>query len=160
MPQIDNHLKWCMKDEKRLVKTEPDLHLARGHLAKSGYNYNVLLLLEKNQVYDWALNVGFYSIYHCFLAILSKYGYSSRNQSCTVTALLKLIEEKKLDFDKDLILQFDVLEADKNAELPTFRESREVSTYGIKTSIDLGELKKIKEMAIKIQRETIRVLQQ
>lgn len=158
MPQIENHLKWCLKNEKRLVKTKPDINLAKKHLQKSEYNYKILLLLEKNKAYDWALNVGFYSIYHCFLAMLSKYGYESRNQSCTITALLKLIEDKKLNFDQDLILQFDMLETEKNIASPTVRESREVSTYGVETSIDLGQLEKIKEMAIKAQKETIRVL--
>ena len=158
MPQIENHLKWCLKDEKRLVKVKPDISLAQKHLQKSEYNYKILLLLEKNKAYDWALNVGFYSIYHCFLAILLKYGYESRNQSCTVTALLKLVEDKKLDFDKDLILQFDALEAEKSIASPTVRESGEVSTYGVETSIDLRQLEKIKEITVKVQKETIRVL--
>ena len=26
MPQIDEHLKWCLKDAKRLVKAKPDFN--------------------------------------------------------------------------------------------------------------------------------------
>ena len=99
MPQIDEHLKWCLKDLRRLSKTKPDLDLAQKHVKKSEYNYGVVQTLEKLKIYDWALNIGFYSIYHCFLAILAKYGYESRNQSCTITILLTLINEKKLDFN-------------------------------------------------------------
>jgi uncharacterized protein (UPF0332 family) len=160
MAQIDEHLKWCLKDSRRLLKTKPDLDLAQKHIKKSEYNYRVVQTLEKMKIYDWALNVGFYSIYHCFLALLAKYGYESRNQACTITVLLALINEKKLDLDKDLVIQFDTLDVEKNITNPTVRESRETSTYGVETSIDLQQLKRIKELIIKVQRETIRILRE
>ena len=158
--QIDKHLKWCLNDSKRLIKTKPDIELAQKYLKKSEYNYNVMQALENLKIYDWALNVGFYSIYHCFLAILAKYGYESKNQSCTITVLLKLVQEKKLALDKDLVAQFDTLDIEKNITNPTVRESRETSTYGVDTGIDLQQLKKIKELIIKVQRETIKILEE
>ena len=158
MPQIEEHLKWCLKDPKRLIKTKPDLDLAQKHVKKSEYNYSVVQTLEGLKIYDWALNVGFYAIYHCFLAILAKYGYESKNQACTITVLLTLINDKKLDLDKDLVTQFDTLDVEKNITNPTVRESREISTYGVETSIDLQQLKKIKELILKMERETIRIL--
>jgi len=160
MPQIDKHLKWCLSDPKRLIKTKPNIKLANKHLKKSEYNYMVLQNLEKLKINDWALNVGFYAIYHCFLALLAKYGYDSKNQVCTITVLLSLIDEKRLDFDKDLITQFDTLDVEKNITNPTVRKSREISTYGVETSIDLQQLKNIKELIIKIQREIIRILRE
>src|SRR3990167_1334981 len=158
MPQVDEHLKWCLKDPRRLIKTQPDLSLAQKHVKKSEYNYRIVQTLERLKIYDWALNVGFYAIYHCFLAILAKYGYESRNQGCTITVLLTLINEKKLDLDKDLVTQFDTLDVEKNITNPTVRESREISTYGVETSIDLQQLKRIKELILKVQRETIGIL--
>src|SRR3989338_6843509 len=158
MPQIDEHLKWCLKDAKRLVKTKPDLELAQKHADKSEYNYGVVQALERLKIYDWAFNVGFYAIYHCFLAILAKYGYESRNQACTTTVLLTLINDKKLDLDKDLVTQFDTLDVEKKITNPTVRESRELSTYVVETSIDLQKLKKVKELILKVQREAIRIL--
>ena len=158
MPQIDEHLKWCLKDPKRLVKTKPDSDLAQKHLKKSEYNYGVVQTLERLKIYDWAFNVGFYAVYHCFLAILAKYGYESRNQTCTITVILTLIHQKKLDLDKDRVTQFDTLDVEKNIINPTVRERRELSTYGIETSIDLQQLKKIKELILKVQRATILVL--
>ncbi|MBI2673078.1 hypothetical protein HYX19_02350 [Candidatus Woesearchaeota archaeon] len=160
MPQIGEHLKWCLKDPKRLIKTKPDLDLAQKHVKKSEYNYRIVQTLESLKVYDWAFNVGFYAIYHCFLAILSKYGYESRNQACTITVLFTLINEKKLDLDRDLVTQFDTLDVEKNIANPTVRECREISTYGVETSIDLQQLKRIKELILKVQRETIRILQE
>ena len=64
----------------------------------------------------------------------------------------------ELDLDKDLVTQFDTLDAEKNITNPAVMESREISTYGVETSIDLQQLKKIKELALKVQRETIRIL--
>jgi len=158
MSQIDEHLKWCLKDQRRLIKTKPDPDLAQKHLQKSEYNYSVVQTLERLKIYDWALNVGFYAIYHCFLAILAKYGYVSRNQACTITLLLTLINEGKLNLDRDIVTQFDTLDVEKNITNPTVRESRELSTYGVETSIDLQQLQKIKELILKVQRETIRIL--
>ncbi|MFH1276349.1 MAG: hypothetical protein ABIH82_04525 [Candidatus Woesearchaeota archaeon] len=158
MPQIDNHLKWCLKDSRRLIKDKPNLDLAQKHLEKSKNNYIVLQTLEGLKIYDWALNVGFYAIYHCFLGILWKYGYHSKNQSCTITVLLKLIENKKLNLDKDLVSRFDTLDVEENLTNPTVRQEREISTYGVETSIDLKQLKKIKELILKVQRETIKIL--
>src|SRR3989338_10699645 len=160
MPQIEGYLKWCLKDPKRLIKIKLDLELAQKHVKKSEYNYGIVQMLEKLKVYDWALNVGFYDIYHCFLAILAKHGYESRNQACTITVLLYLINEKKLDLDKDLVTRFDTLDVEKNIINMTIRESRELSTYGVETSIDLQQLKKIKELILKVQRETIRIMEE
>ncbi len=160
MPQIENHLVWCLKDEKRLVKTKPNLDLAQKHLKKSEHDYSIMQTLEKLKIYDWALNVGFYAVYHCFLAIVAKYGYESRNQSCTITVLLNLIEQKKLNLDKRLVLEVDTLDVDKDITSPTIRMKRETATYGVETSIDVMQLKNIKELIIKVQRETIKILEE
>jgi uncharacterized protein (UPF0332 family) len=117
-----------------------------------------LQTLERLKIYDWALNVGFYAIYHCFLGILWKYGYNSKNQSCTITVLLNLIDNKKIDLDKDIVSQFDTLDVEKDLVNPTVRQEREISTYGVGTSIDLDHLKRTKELVLKVQRETIRIL--
>ncbi len=158
MSQIENHLAWCLKDEKRMKKGRPDGALAQKHLQKSEYNYTVMQTLERAKLYDWALNVGFYAIYHCFLALLAKYGYVSRNQSCTITLLLTLIDEKKLNIDKDIILQFDTLDLDSGLISPTVRQERELSTYGVETTVDIAQLKRIKALVITVQRETIKTL--
>lgn len=158
MSQVDNHFKWCIKDTKRLIKITPNESLAKQHLKKSEYNVEVMDDLEKLKRYGWALNVGFYSIYHCFLAILTKYGYESKNQSCSITVLLKLIDKNKLEFDKDLVLQFDTLDVDKEEIKPTIRQKREISTYGVVSEIDIEQLANIKEIIKKVQRQTIKIL--
>jgi len=47
MSQVENHFEWCLRDAKRLLKVKSDLSLAQKHLAKSEYNYTVLLKLEE-----------------------------------------------------------------------------------------------------------------
>ena len=158
MSQIDSHLKWCLKDPRRLKKVLPDLELAQSHLKKSEHNREVMQDLEKLKHYDWALNAGYYAIYHCFLAILAKFGYETRNQSCSLTALLSLIEEGKLSLDRDLVLQFDTLEVDPQATDATAREKREVATYGVGTSIDTRALDRVRELMKDVQRATIGIL--
>lgn len=148
MSQVEKHLKWCLSDKNRLIKIKPDLEMAKKHFKKSEYNYEVVQELETMGRRDWALNVGFYSIYHCFLAILSKFGYESRNQSCTMSAILSLIDEEKIELDKDIVFQFDTLDVEKGIMSPTIRMDRELATYGVETSIDLKELQKVKEMII------------
>jgi len=158
MSQLEKHLKWCLSDNKRLIKVKSSLELAQKHLKKSEYNYEVVQALEKIGRCDWALNVGFYSIYHCFLAILLKFGYESRNQSCTMSVILNLIKNKKIDLDEDIVLQFDTLDVEKSALSPTIRMERELATYGVETSINLKELQKVKDIIVKVQRETIKIL--
>ncbi len=157
--QIDKHLKWCLNDSKRLKKAKPNLDLALKHIKKSEHNYKVMQGLENLMFYDWALNVGFYSIYHCFLAILAKHGYESKNQACTITVMLTLIDEKKIELDQNFVTRFYTLDVEKSLANPTIRESRETSTYGIETSVDLKELRRIKELIIKVQRETIKIVE-
>ncbi len=151
-------LSWCLKDANRLIRTEPNAYLAKRHIIKSEYNYSVLLDLERIKRYDWALNVGFYAIYHCFLALLAMHGYQSKNQTCTVTSLLDLIDRGELDFDRELITQFDNLDTGESTTNITVRESRELSTYGVETNVDILQVIRIKQLALKIQKETIRML--
>ncbi len=70
-----------------------------------------------------------------------------------------MINEKELDLDKDLVLQFDTFEPEKDTTNPTVRKSREVSTYGVETCIDLQQLERIKQLTLKVQKETIRLLE-
>ncbi len=74
--------------------------------------------------------------------------------------LLHLIDGGKLDLDKDLVLQFDSLDLEKDATNQTIRESRELSTYGIETNIDMRQLERIKQLILNVQKESIRILAQ
>lgn len=69
-----------------------------------------------------------------------------------------MIDDGKIKIDKDLVFQFDTLDVEKSTISPTVRVERELATYGVETSINLRELQKVKELAMKMQQETIKIL--
>lgn len=107
MSMAQNKVVWCLnKAEKELqkgtkhrglVKTKPDIDLAREFIKKAEHNLQVFLDNKKLKHYDWTISMGFYVMYHCCLAIITKFGYESRNQECTLALVEFLIEEGKLE---------------------------------------------------------------
>lgn len=94
MPHIDNKVRWCLKKAEReiadgrkhrgLMKIEPNFDEAKKHITKAEHNLKAFIYLAKGNFPDWSVTAGFYVIYHCFLAIILKNGYESRNQECTI----------------------------------------------------------------------------
>ena len=90
MSQASKQVDWCLKKAQKeliekdahrgLVKITPDIKLAGKHIAKAEHNLNAASDFAKMGYSDWSPSAFFYSMYHCFLAILSKFGYQSRNQ--------------------------------------------------------------------------------
>ena len=107
MSKASNMVKWCLNKAKAeiakgelhrgLVKIKPDDKLALEYLTKAEHNLEVFLYNKEGGYYDWTINIGFYVMYHCCLAILTKFGYESRNQECTLALIESLVEDKKLD---------------------------------------------------------------
>ena len=93
------------------------------------------------------------------MALIVKYGYESRNQSCTFALIENLIEEGKITylnkedlkeiFDKDITS--DIEHSDKILDL------REKIQYSTQTSLEEEEFmrlkKKVKELFDKIRKE-------
>ena len=109
MSRASNHVQWCLNKAKEeiakgeqhrgLVKIKPDDQLALDYLKKADHNLEAFLHNKEGGFYDWTISIGFYVMYHCCLAIITKFGYESRNQECTLALIESLIEEKKLDED-------------------------------------------------------------
>ncbi len=151
MSQAYNHVKWCLakaekeiKESKKLgkspkhrglLKMKPNTEEAGGHITKAEHNLKGVVRFKEIGFSDWSIAAGFYSIYHCFLAIAFRFGYESRNQTCTVALIEWLREEGKINLDSRLI---DML---KQADLREIHESniidiREEYTYGTKILIE------------------------
>ncbi len=91
MSHAKNKVEWCLnkaqkelqsgKQHRGLVKTDADIEKARGHLAKAEHNLKATLYLQRGGYSDWCSSSLFYAIYHCFLAILAKFGYETRNKN-------------------------------------------------------------------------------
>lgn len=158
MSHAENKVRWCLnKAEKEiatgtkhrgLVKTNPDIPKARDHITKAEHNLKATLYLQKGGYSDWCSSTLFYAVYHCFLAILAKSGYESRNQECTFALIESLIERGYLDITKSEMEKISMLNVEEKQHSPTVVELREEFQYGTKLSFEdksLGELLKLSQ---------------
>lgn len=152
MSQLDKKIKWCLDKAQRelklqqkhrgLVKITPNIDEAKKHLAKAEHNFRAVLNFE-NTFPDWSVSAAFYTIYHCFLAIITKFGYESRNQECTVALMKQLWEEGSVKMDKDLIEALNFEEIDLESNVINLRENFQ---YGTDTKVQDKKLEKLKEL--------------
>jgi uncharacterized protein (UPF0332 family) len=160
MSQASNQVKWCLNKAKKeieeceklgkrkkhrgLLKTESDIEVAKKHIEKAIHNLKLINILEKQGFSDWSVNAAFYAIYHCFLAIASRFGYESRNQTCTISLIEYLKEEGKIEIDDKYINMLKYAEVEEE-KADSIIEMREELTYGIKISQDKKKIKDLVE---------------
>ncbi|MBU2589399.1 MAG: hypothetical protein KKB39_01405 [Nanoarchaeota archaeon] len=171
MSQSSKHVQWCLNKAKKeveeckklnkrlkhrgLLKSNPNLEEARKHLAKAEHNFSGITKFKQIGFSDWSMSAGFYCIYHCFLAIASKFGYDSGNQTCTISLMKYLKEKNKINLDKKFIelLEYEELNEDSVIDM------REDYTYGVQISVKdeakLDELKKMCKEMVDVTKEII-----
>ena len=173
MSQAANHVTWCLEKAKReideatkagkrpkhrgLIKIKPDVNEAKKHIERAEYNLKVMQFMNDKKFLDWAVNAGFYSVYHCFLGILSKCGYESRNQTCTVAAIEYLKEQGKIEIDSEIIaaLKHEESENEHGMKIISLREEH---TYGVKITVkekNITEIMELCKKAIDAAREIV-----
>ena len=140
MSQASNKVKWCLNKAKReleksdlhrgLVKVEDDSKLAEQHIIKAEHNLKAAIYFEKGGFSDWSASAFFYCVYHCFLSILRKFGYESRNQECTIAMIEMLKEEGKINVDEKFIDTLKITNAEEIQESNVIK-LRENFQYGI-----------------------------
>ena len=160
--QTSKHLDWCLKKAEKeleeakkqkkepchrgLLKVEPNRKLALQHIDKARHFLKGFQLLRKNDFSDLAIGTGFYSLYHCLLAIARKFGYESRNQTCTIALIESLQEEGKISIRKEIIEFMKYEEEQRNHE-DSVIELREDYTYGVDLKVeDEEQLDKIEKL--------------
>lgn len=168
MSQAKNKLTWCLKKAEKELKKEgkhrgliiitPDKKKSFEHIKKAEHNLNAAIDFSKTGYSDWSASAFFYSIYQCFLAIASKFGYGSGNQECTFALIESLIEDKKIDLDKKLLSKVVSIEVPK--ESSTSIEIREEYQYGTKLSINENLYKELLDLAQKILSRTKVILEE
>ena len=142
MTQADHKITWCLtKAEKELkesplhrglVKIKPAPVEAQKHIDKAEHNLKAALFFNDNDYSDWSASAFFYCVYHCFLAILLKSGYESRNQECTLAVIEMLIEKGAIDLE---LKYLNLLNQTKAKEIDhSLIKIREEFQYGAKTS--------------------------
>ena len=145
MSQAKNKLKWCLKKaeeeikeqgrHKGLIKIKPNIEKAKEHILKSEHYFNATEYLKTGDYSDISASTIFYCMYHCLLAIAAKIGYESGNQECTFALIYALIEDNKIEFEKETLDKISALDASKNTEQTTIR-IREKYQYGTNLSLD------------------------
>ncbi|MDO8459935.1 MAG: HEPN domain-containing protein [Nanoarchaeota archaeon] len=161
--KAEKEIEECKKQNKKprhrgLRKITPDRLLALDHIEKAKHNLGVLKLLRKNGFSDWSITAGFYSLYHCFLAIAVYFGYESKNQTCTISLIESLQEDGKISLRKEIV-DFMKYEEEQNSHEDSILELREEYSYGIDLEVKNEEqLDKIESLCIELidkTRETI-----
>ena len=151
MSQASKHVEWCLKKAEKeieqckkegkrpkhrgLLKISPDIIEAKNHVIKAEHNLNAGLNFVKTGFSDWSASAFFYSMYHCFLAIASKFGYESANQTCTIALMEYLKEEGKINIRQEFIEMFKYQDDGKEKE-NSIIEMREDYTYSAKISMN------------------------
>ena len=163
MSSTDKKVEWCLKKAQRelaekgthrgLVPTKPDREEAKKHLLKAEHNLKLVALLERQDFTDWAVSAVFYTIYHCFLAIITQFGYASRNQECTLALIQKLKDDGSIRLSDDILKAFPTLDPDKR-QASSVISMREEYQYGTATSIDGTRLADLKDLCKKAIEET------
>ncbi len=174
MSQDSKHVEWCLNKAKEeikeckklgkrlkhrgLLKSDPDIDEAKKHLAKAEHNLRGITKFKEIGFSDWSMSAGFYSIYHCFLAIGAKFGYESANQTCTISLMRYLKEENKINLDEKFIELLEYKEMEEVGE-DRIIDLREDYTYGIQISVKdeakINDLKKTCQEMIDVTKEII-----
>lgn len=155
MPHLDNKIKWCLDKAQKelalkqkhrgLIKVPLNLEEAKKHIAKAEHNFKAVLFLEKS-FSDWSVSACFYTIYHCFLAIILKHGYESRNQECTIALIKQLKESKDIKLDQEIVDALNFEEVNLESNVINMRENCQ---YGTETSVQDKRLEKLKDLCRK-----------
>lgn len=170
MSHAKNKVEWCLNKAKKelqegkkhrgLVKVDFDLEKAREHLSKAERNLKVTLYLQRGGYSDWCSSSLFYTIYHCFLAILAKFGYETRNQECTFALIASLIEDKKITLSQEDFEKVNTLDVTETQESPETAVSiREDYQYSTKVSLENKEYQELLQLAKRILDKTKETLE-
>ena len=148
---LKDKLKKCLKEgetggerHKGLRKIEVNQDLIDKHLQKAAHNLNGITDFKNIGYSDWSASASFYTLYHCLLALIIKFGYQSRNQSCTFAFVEDLINQGKISlkledlrevFDKDITE--DLTHSEKILDI------RETMQYSFRTSLNEEEFNRL-----------------
>ena len=145
MSHAKNKVEWCLRKAEKelgsgekhrgLVKKKPDKEGARDYIKKAEHYLRATEYLKEGDFSDISASTIFYAMYHCLLAIASKFGYESRNQECTFALMHSLVEDGSISFDKEILDRIYALEVKEEWSEKTSTEIREKYQYGTGLSI-------------------------
>ncbi len=156
MSQVSNKVDWCLRKAEKemeergihrgLVKNHMRQDLAEKHIAKADHNLKAAIYFDQGGYSDWSASAFFYCMYHCFLAILRKFGYESRNQECTIAVIEMLKEEGSIEFDEVFVSSLKATRLQGDAHEENITELREKLQYGV--DMEFVERKRFEELVV------------
>jgi uncharacterized protein (UPF0332 family) len=146
MSHAKNKVKWCIQKAQKelekgdkhrgLIKVSSNLEKAKEHIAKAEHNLKATIYLKKGGYSDWCSSTLFYTIYHCFLAILVKQGYETRNQECTFALIESMVEDKSITITLKELEKVSTLGTEESQISSTAVSIREEYQYATKLSLE------------------------
>ena len=149
---IKGKLKECLKEGEKgerhrgLKKIGISQEIIKGHIKKAIHNFNAMDIFHKAGFSDWSASASFYCLYHCLLALITKKGFESRNQSCTFALVEDMINKKEVSITKEElkdIFDKDVMDDIENSN--KILDIRENMQYSIKTTLEEKEFAVLRE---------------
>lgn len=149
MGKVEEVFEWCLeqgrkKDHKGLRKVKPDKNEMKKHVQKALHNLKAVDHNIKGGFRDWAVSAAFYAMYHSLLAVLSRLGYESRNQECTIAAVEYLIKKGKVKLDQQYI---EMIRRTSEMLPKDAKMLREEYQYGTEVEVDDEILNRLKANA-------------
>lgn len=162
---VKEKLNKCFKEGERggerhkgLKKIEVSKDDVMGHINKAIHNFHAITTFKETGYSDWSASAAFYSLYHLLLAILAKYGFESRNQSCTFALIEDLIDKGEVSLTKNDIKEiFDKKlkeDLEHSSKILDLRESWQYSTKTTFEDKEFGGMKnRVKHLFDKLRKE-------
>lgn len=154
MSHAKKKLQWCINKAKKelesdqkhkgIIEINPSKEEAIKHIKKSKHYLKATLKLKETGFSDLCASSLFYAMYHSLLGIIMKFGYESRNQTCTFAVIEALIEDKKIDFDLGMLKKIASSSADNETSSINIREKYQ---YGTELELDTNVYKNLFELA-------------
>jgi len=149
---IKDKLKKCLKEGKKgerhkgLKKISPSEEIIKGYIKKAIHNFNAINVFYRTGYSDWSASASFYSLYHLLLALISKKGFESKNQSCTFALVENLINKGEINLTKEELNEIYDKNITKNLEHSSkILDIRENMQYSIKTFLEKQEFEHLKQ---------------
>jgi len=140
---------WCLKRGEKGEKHKGLRKIFLNHdesekqIKKAVSDLDTMQYLYEGKKTDWVASTAFYAMYHSLLAILYKLGYESRNQECTITAIEKLIINKKVNLE----MRYIEMVRDLREDVEDAKSIREKMQYGSETYMEEKRCKKLMDDA-------------
>lgn len=131
---------------KGLRKIEISESTITNYTKKAYHNFRAITDFKNFGYSDWSASAAFYSLYHLLLAIISKKGFESRNQSCTFTLIESMIDSGEISLTKDELKEiFDSDVTEDLAHSSKILDIRENMQYSARTSMEEKDFRSIFE---------------